>query len=246
MLRGAPADGTVTWDDFLARADQVPADAVAARGDALRGDDLSDVLFTSGTTGKPKGAMLTHSASIRAYASWADVVGLREGDRYLIVNPFFHSFGLKAGILASIITGAHDGPARRLRRRHGDAAGRRGAHLDAARTADRLPVDPRPPARRRLRHVVAAAGGHRRGGGAGRDDQPDAGRARLRDDRHRLRAHRSPPASRRCAATTTTPRRSRRRPGARSPASRSSSSTRTGDAGADRRIGRGRRPRATT
>jgi len=72
----------------------------------LTGDDLSDILFTSGTTGRPKGAMLTHGASVRAYEAWSDVVGLREGDRYLVVNPFFHAFGLKAGILASILKGA--------------------------------------------------------------------------------------------------------------------------------------------
>ncbi len=106
VLRGAPAAGTVTWAELDARAEQASTADVEARGKALQGDDLSDVLFTSGTTGKPKGAMLTHSAGIRAYAAWADVVGLREGDRYLIVNPFFHAFGLKAGILASIITGA--------------------------------------------------------------------------------------------------------------------------------------------
>ena len=45
----------------------------------------------------PKGAMLTHGASVRAYDAWSTVVGLRDGDRYLVVNPFFHSFGLKAG-----------------------------------------------------------------------------------------------------------------------------------------------------
>ena len=54
----------------------------------------------------PKGAMLPHGASVRAYDAWADVVGLRQGDRYLIVNPFFHAFGLKAGILACLIKGA--------------------------------------------------------------------------------------------------------------------------------------------
>ena len=106
VLRGEPANDTTMWADFNARADQATAEDVATRANALTGDDLSDVLFTSGTTGKPKGAMLTHSASIRAYTAWANVVGLREGDRYLIVNPFFHAFGLKAGILASIITGA--------------------------------------------------------------------------------------------------------------------------------------------
>jgi acyl-CoA synthetase (AMP-forming)/AMP-acid ligase II len=50
--------------------------------------------------------MLRHGASVRAYDTWADVVGLRHGDRYLIINPFFHAFGLKAGILASLIKGA--------------------------------------------------------------------------------------------------------------------------------------------
>src|SRR4029078_12911892 len=68
--------------------------------------DLSDTLFPSGTTGRRKGAMFTHGASVRAYEAWSDVVGLREGDRYLVVNPFFHAFGLKAGIHASILKGA--------------------------------------------------------------------------------------------------------------------------------------------
>jgi HIP---CoA ligase len=87
------------WMEFLARD----------KGSALpgvTGDDLCAVLFTSGTTGKPKGAMLTHHATVRAYDAWSTVVGLREGDRYLVVNPFFHSFGLNAGIIASLVKGA--------------------------------------------------------------------------------------------------------------------------------------------
>ena len=106
VIRGAAPAGTTHWVDFLARGEGVDAADVAARGAAVAPDDLSDMLFTSGTTGKPKGAMLTHGASVRAYDAWASVVGLREGDRYLIINPFFHAFGLKAGILASIIKGA--------------------------------------------------------------------------------------------------------------------------------------------
>ena len=66
---------------------------------------MSDIIFTSGTTGAPKGAMLRHGASVRAYASWADVVGLRHGDRYLLVYPFFHTAGLKSGLVASLLTG---------------------------------------------------------------------------------------------------------------------------------------------
>jgi acyl-CoA synthetase (AMP-forming)/AMP-acid ligase II len=87
------------WDAFLAR------DAGADLPE-VEGDDLYAILFTSGTTGRPKGAMLTHSAAVRAYDAWATVIGLRAGDRYLIVNPFFHSFGLNAGIIASLIKGA--------------------------------------------------------------------------------------------------------------------------------------------
>jgi acyl-CoA synthetase (AMP-forming)/AMP-acid ligase II len=49
--------------------------------------------------------MLRHSAICRAFESWSDVVGLRAGDRYLVVNPFFHAFGLNAGILACLMRG---------------------------------------------------------------------------------------------------------------------------------------------
>lgn len=106
VLRGPTRGDTTSWSDFLLRAERVPADAAERRAAMLGPDDLSDVLFTSGTTGRPKGAMLRHGASVRAYWSWSTVVGLTEGDRYLIVNPFFHGFGLKSGILACILMGA--------------------------------------------------------------------------------------------------------------------------------------------
>ena len=106
VLRGATRDGLTAWADFLARADQVSVEAAAERAAGIDGEDTSDILFTSGTTGNPKGAMLRHAAGIRAFDAWSTVVGLREGDRYLIINPFFHAFGLKAGILASLIKGA--------------------------------------------------------------------------------------------------------------------------------------------
>jgi acyl-CoA synthetase (AMP-forming)/AMP-acid ligase II len=72
----------------------------------VSGEDISDVVFTSGTTGRPKGAMMNHAQTLRQYAEWCDLAGLREGDRYLIVNPFFHIFGYKAGCIASLIRGA--------------------------------------------------------------------------------------------------------------------------------------------
>jgi HIP---CoA ligase len=91
---------STAWDEFLARG------AADVKLPEVSGDDLFGVLFTSGTTGNPKGAMLTHSATVRAYDAWSTVVGLRAGDRYLVVNPFFHSFGLNAGIVASLVKGA--------------------------------------------------------------------------------------------------------------------------------------------
>ena len=74
--------------------------------DWLSGDDVSDVIYTSGTTGRPKGAMLCHSQTLRMYDEWATLADLREGDRYLMINPYFHTFGLKAGLVASFLRGA--------------------------------------------------------------------------------------------------------------------------------------------
>jgi acyl-CoA synthetase (AMP-forming)/AMP-acid ligase II len=99
-------DGVVSWSDFLARGTDVPDDEVATREAALTGDTMSDIIFTSGTTGAPKGAMLRHGASVQLYESWSDVVGLRHGDRYLLIYPLFHTAGLKSGLLASLLKGA--------------------------------------------------------------------------------------------------------------------------------------------
>jgi acyl-CoA synthetase (AMP-forming)/AMP-acid ligase II len=73
---------------------------------AVSGEDVCDIVFTSGTTGRPKGVLMTHAQTLRLYAEWCDLADLRTGDRYLIVNPFFHIFGYKAGCVASLIRGA--------------------------------------------------------------------------------------------------------------------------------------------
>jgi HIP---CoA ligase len=70
------------------------------------GADISDIIFTSGTTGRPKGAMMNHRQTLRMYEEWATLADLREGDRYLQINPYFHTFGLKAGLVASFLRGA--------------------------------------------------------------------------------------------------------------------------------------------
>src|SRR5271156_2503261 len=73
---------------------------------AVSGTDISDVIFTSGTTGRPKGAMMNHQQTLRMYEEWATLADLREGDRYLQINPYFHTFGLKAGLITSFLRGA--------------------------------------------------------------------------------------------------------------------------------------------
>jgi acyl-CoA synthetase (AMP-forming)/AMP-acid ligase II len=91
---------------FLRAGESVHPDESAARAAAVNPDDVSDLIFTSGTTGHPKGAAATHAQSLRTFGTWSSIVGLTAGDRYLVVNPLFHTFGYKAGILACLMAGA--------------------------------------------------------------------------------------------------------------------------------------------
>ena len=105
IFRGETSLGK-RWADFLAEGDAIDEATARTRADSVEPGDLSDILFTSGTTGQPKGVMTAHEQNLRAFEVWTEVVGLRESDRYLIVNPFFHSFGYKGGWLSCLIRGA--------------------------------------------------------------------------------------------------------------------------------------------
>jgi acyl-CoA synthetase (AMP-forming)/AMP-acid ligase II len=73
---------------------------------AVSGSDVCDIFYTSGTTGRSKGVLMNHAQTVRAWVEWCSLVGLRPGDRYLIVSPFSHIFGYKAGCIAAMIAGA--------------------------------------------------------------------------------------------------------------------------------------------
>ncbi len=107
VLLDDAAVGGQTWSSFLAAGESVPAEEVTRRAALLTPEDTLDILFTSGTTGNPKGVVTAHGQNIRTFENWSGTVGLRSEDNYLIINPFFHSFGYKAGWLAAIIRGAH-------------------------------------------------------------------------------------------------------------------------------------------
>lgn len=101
----APAPDTVPLTELPGLGAGRRADA-ESRADAVRADDVADILFTSGTTGRSKGAMSAHRQTIAVSDAWARIGGVGSEDRYLVVNPFFHSFGYKIGIVVGLLTGA--------------------------------------------------------------------------------------------------------------------------------------------
>jgi acyl-CoA synthetase (AMP-forming)/AMP-acid ligase II len=106
VLSGPVPPECTSMDEFKARSTRTDPEEIARRTASLTEEDPSDIIFTSGTTGQPKGAVLGHGASVRTYLAWSELVGLRRGDRYLVVYPFFHTAGLKSGLLACVLRGA--------------------------------------------------------------------------------------------------------------------------------------------
>jgi acyl-CoA synthetase (AMP-forming)/AMP-acid ligase II len=111
LVRQGFLDREFTAPDGVPLID-LPTSGFLASGPPMTGepdvgpDDLSDIVYTSGTTGRPKGVMTTHGQTLRGYEEWCRLAQLREGDRYAQVNPYFHIFGLKAGLVACFLRGA--------------------------------------------------------------------------------------------------------------------------------------------
>ncbi len=101
-----PGVTVADWADLDRKPATAARAAATARAAAVCPDDVSDILYTSGTTGRSKGAMSSHRQALEVARAWADCGAVTSADRYLVVNPFFHSFGYKAGVLVCLLTGA--------------------------------------------------------------------------------------------------------------------------------------------
>ena len=170
-------------------------------GGDVNGTDISEIIFTSGTTGRPKGVLMNHIQNLRHYEEYSGLIDLREGDRYLQINPYFHTFGLKAGLLVVIHSRRHHAAGGRLRHRPcgGNGCGR--ADHRSARSADVVSLAA---GGRGQEQIGDPAGGrHRSGGHPRRTDQACVRRTAVPVVGHRVRPdrgwHRHAVASRRFA-----------------------------------------------
>jgi fatty-acyl-CoA synthase len=98
--------GMWSWDDFLQQGQQVDAAALTARGAAVRPEQVVSIQYTSGTTGFPKGAMLTHRNLLLNAYHVAERLEFTERDRLCVPVPFYHCFGCVMGTLLCPVVGA--------------------------------------------------------------------------------------------------------------------------------------------
>jgi len=99
-------DGDLGWSDFLAGGARVPSAALGERGQDLEAEDAINIQYTSGTTGNPKGATLSHHNILNNGACVAAVLGYSALDRICVPVPMYHCFGSVGGTMASLTSGA--------------------------------------------------------------------------------------------------------------------------------------------
>ncbi|MBP3435797.1 MAG: AMP-binding protein [Clostridia bacterium] len=97
--------GCLEWNDCLAFAEQVPVEEVYRMAAAVNKDDVCNMQYTSGTTGFPKGVMLTHYNVVNNGKYIGDHMDLSTADRMMIQVPMFHCFGMVLSMTASMTHG---------------------------------------------------------------------------------------------------------------------------------------------
>ncbi len=97
-----PTTGFMTWEQFLFSSGTVSVQELAQRQTTLDFDDVINIQYTSGTTGTPKGAMLTHHSILNNGYSVGERMRLTHRDRLCIPVPFYHCFGMVLGNLACV------------------------------------------------------------------------------------------------------------------------------------------------
>ena len=103
-------DGCYTWEEAVALHDQVPLSEVEKRRQAIKKDDVANMQYTSGTTGFPKGVMLTHNNVVNNGKAIGDCMDLSTADRMMIQVPMFHCFGMVLAMTASVTHGVTMSP----------------------------------------------------------------------------------------------------------------------------------------
>ena len=98
--------GGIAWTEFMNQGDGVDASALRAREEALQSDDAVNIQYTSGTTGSPKGATLSHHNILNNGFFVGEVLKYTESDRICVPVPFYHCFGCVMANLAAVTHGA--------------------------------------------------------------------------------------------------------------------------------------------
>ena len=106
VMVGAERPGCLTWEQARSMAEKTPIETVYQRMAMINRHDVCNMQYTSGTTGFPKGVMLTHYNVINNGKNIGDRMDLSTADRFLIHVPMFHCFGMTLSMTASVTHGA--------------------------------------------------------------------------------------------------------------------------------------------
>jgi fatty-acyl-CoA synthase len=105
-LRGTGLEGSITWDEMCRRGQSIDANDVERAAAGLKPTDAINIQYTSGTTGFPKAAMLTHRNLLLNTYYVGQCLRLTDRDRICIPVPFYHCFGCVLGTMCAVVYGA--------------------------------------------------------------------------------------------------------------------------------------------